>query len=222
MNADQANGLALLQLHDRRMRYSQLTMRLFVALDLDEEIRQRIQKFIDQVRDSAPNARWVSPESLHITLKFIGEVPDGRAEEIESALTPITLAPFHIVVSGTGFFPTAKAARVFWVGIDAPPVLGELATKVEDLLAIIGIPKEKRAFSPHLTVARAREASGAPGWRKGNKPNRHFTKLQEHLEKSASTDFGTMTAREFFLYRSQLSSKGSRYTKIARFGLSDN
>jgi len=73
-----------------------------------------------------------------------------------------------------------------------------------------------------LTLARAREASGAPGWRKGDKPNRQFTKLQEHLEKSASTDFGTMTAREFFLYRSQLSSKGSRYSKIARFGLSHN
>src|SRR5262249_53573553 len=117
----------LLHLLDCRMRYSQLTMRLFVALDLDEEIRQRIQKFIDQVRDSTPNARWVSPESLHITLKFIGEVPDARAKEIESALTSITVALFHITFGRTGFFPSPKAARVFWIGIEAEPAMGELA-----------------------------------------------------------------------------------------------
>jgi len=71
-----------------------------------------------------------------------------------------------------------------------------------------------------LTLARSSNASGAPGWRTGDKPNQQFAGLQEHLAKSPARSFGTMTAREFFLYRSKLSSKGSTYTKIARFQLS--
>jgi 2'-5' RNA ligase len=86
-------------------------------------------------------------------------------------------------------------------------------------LAKIGIVQEDRAFSPHLTLARTRGGSGAPGRHKEDKPNRQLAKLQEFLGTHAAPDFGTMTAREFFLYRSQLSSKGSQYTKIARFEL---
>ena len=195
-------------------------MRLFVALDIDEEIRNRIQEFTNQVRGLASHARWVAPGSLHITLKFIGERPESFVQQIESALKSVTVAPFRVEFSGAGFFPTSKAARVFWIGIEAEPGLAELASKLEDSLATLGIPKEQRAFSPHLTLARASNASGAPGWRTGDKPNQQFAGLQEHLTKSPARSFGTMTAREFFLYRSKLSSKGSTYTKIARFQLS--
>src|SRR5213594_1601538 len=142
-------------------------MRLFVALDLDEEIRRRLQQFVDEVHPLAPNARWVTPESLHVTLKFIGEKPDMVAKQIEVVLNSITIAPFRISFRGTGFFPTAKSARVFWVGISAEDGLSQFAHKVEDALAAIQIPEEQRGFSPHLTLARASGGSGAPGWRKG-------------------------------------------------------
>ena len=196
-------------------------MRLFVALDLDEEIRRNISEFVERVRKSAPDARWTSVESLHITLKFIGESPDDTVKQIEEAVGAIQSDSFEVKFSGTGFFPTPKAARVFWAGIQAERALTELAAKIEESLAGMGIPKEQRGFSPHLTLARAAGGSGAPGWRRGDKPSRQFAVLQDQLARVASPEFGTMTAREFFLYRSQLSSKGSRYTKIARFALAE-
>jgi 2'-5' RNA ligase len=194
-------------------------MRIFVALDLDEDIRKRIQQLVDEVRHFAPAARWASAESLHITLKFIGEKPESLVKLVESTLSSISVKPFRISFSGSGFFPTPRAARVFWIGIKAEANLSVLAGKIEDALATLHIPKEQRAFSPHLTLARASSGSGAPGWSKGDKPNQQLAKLQEQLNKLPPGDFGTMTAREFFLYRSQLSNKGSKYTKIARFEL---
>ncbi|HUK48589.1 MAG TPA: RNA 2',3'-cyclic phosphodiesterase [Terriglobales bacterium] len=194
-------------------------MRTFVALDLGPEIREQIQEFAEKVRPLAPAARWVSAESLHVTLKFIGEKPDAMVKKIETALASIHCEVFQIRFSGAGFFPTPRAARVFWVGIEADENLSRLAKVVDDSLSELGIEKEVRAFSPHLTLARASGGSGAPGWRKGDNSNRQFAKLQDFLGKIPAPDFGTMTAREFFLYRSQLSSKGSQYTKIARFEL---
>jgi RNA 2',3'-cyclic 3'-phosphodiesterase len=141
-------------------------------------------------------------------------------KQIEQVLSSISVAPFQVTFAGSGFFPSPKAARVFWAGITAQPNLAQLAAKIENDLASLGIEKEQRAFSPHLTLARASRGSGAPGWCKGDKPNRQFAMLQRQLEGSGAPEFGTMTAREFFLYRSQLSSKGSTYTKIARFELS--
>jgi 2'-5' RNA ligase len=143
--------------------------------------------------------------------------------DIEKALASITAEQFEISFRGHGFFPTEKAARVFWIGIEADAKLSTLAAKVEENLTSIGIAKEARAFSPHLTLARggARigSGSGAPSRRTGDRINQRFARLQHRLLERASPDFGTMTAREFFLYRSQLSPKGSQYTKIARFGL---
>jgi 2'-5' RNA ligase len=198
-------------------------MRVFVGLDIDEEIRGRIAEFVGEVRGLAPEVRWVAAESLHVTLKFIGEKPDGVVAEIEKALGMISGESFEISFRGYGFFPTVKAARVFWVGIEAGEGLGLLAGEVEQKLAEIGIAKEDRAFSPHLTLARggARigSGSGAPGRRSGDRVNQKFAKLQERLSERPSLDFGTMAAREFFLYRSQLSPKGSRYSKVARFEL---
>jgi 2'-5' RNA ligase len=194
-------------------------MRTFVALDLDPAIRQRIQNFMEEVRGLAPDVRWLCAESLHVTLKFIGEKPDAKVSQIVETLSSIGAEPFQLRFRGAGFFPTTKAARVFWIGIQAEGVLIHLARAIDESLAKIGIAKENRAFSPHLTLARASGRSGAPGPRKGDKPNRHFAKLQDFLATHPAADFGTMTAREFFLYRSQLSSKGSQYTKIAHFEL---
>jgi 2'-5' RNA ligase len=194
-------------------------MRLFVALDLDTEIRNRIQQYIDQIRALVPDVRWVPAASLHLTLKFIGEKPDAMVKQIEEALSSVRGDTFTTQVRGAGFFPNPKAARVFWVGIESQARLVQLAKSIDDVLGCIGVPTEKRAFNPHLTLARGAGGSGAAGRRKGDKPNPRFLRLQEELAKSPAPDFGTMTAREFFLYRSQLSSGGSRYTKLARFAL---
>jgi 2'-5' RNA ligase len=194
-------------------------MRIFIALDIDDAIRQRIQRFMEGVSGFAPDARWVRPESLHVTLKFIGEKPIETVEEIKRALSGIRTESIEITFRGYGFFPTAKAARVFWVGIESGPQLASLAKTVDEATFALGIPKEDHPFAPHLTLARGGGRSGAPRWRKDDTPNKNFQRLQEKLAALPTPDFGTMAAHEFFLYQSQLSRGGSRYTKIARFGL---
>ncbi len=194
-------------------------MRIFLALDLDDAIRQRIARFMEGVSNFAPDARWVKPESLHVTLKFIGEQPEPAVEAIQQSLSSLQGSAAHIHVRGHGFFPTAKSPRVFWVGIEAGPQLATLAAAIDDKMASLSIPKEDRAFSPHLTLARS--SAGSRSFRRSStaSPNRNFQRLQEKLAALPSPEFGTMTAREFFLYQSQLSPKGSKYTKLARFDL---
>lgn len=195
-------------------------MRLFVALDIDQQIRERIASFMSEMRGLAPAVRWAQPESLHITLKFIGERPDGEVKAIENVLRTILARSSQVSFRGAGFFPHEKSARVFWIGIHADAALGELAAQIEQSLVPLSIQAEKRAFSPHLTLARAGNGSGAPARQQGDRPNRRFSALQAKLAAMAAPDFGTMNAAEFFLYRSQLSSRGAQYTKIAHFALS--
>jgi 2'-5' RNA ligase len=190
-------------------------MRLFVALDLTDEIRQRIARFMEGVREFAPEPRWVRPESLHVTLKFIGETK--QMEEIHKALETVTAGGFDLSFRGTGFFPTARSARVFWIGIEADARLAKLAAAIDFALTLLGIEKESRAYSPHLTLARS--GSGRPQRSGGDKTNRQFARLQEKLAARPAPDFGTMTAREFFLYQSKLAPGGAVYSKLARFAL---
>ena len=192
-------------------------MRLFVALDIEDQIRRRIHQFMQKLLPLAPDVRSVRPESLHVTLKFIGEQPEARIEPIKSGLASISAPPCHIVFRGCGFFPTPESARVFWIGIDGGPELRQLVAAIDVALSQLGIEKEKRAFSPHLTLARAKGGSGSPAKQKSDARNRDFTTLQKNLATMPVPEFGTMTARDFFLYRSQLSSQGSRYSKIAQF-----
>jgi 2'-5' RNA ligase len=192
-------------------------MRIFIALDIDQPIRERIERFLEGVRGFAPDARWVRPESLHITLKFIGEKPLEAVEQIKSSLAQIQAGSTELAFRGYGFFPTAKSARVFWVGIQAGPELTSLAAAVDEAMLSLRIPKEDHAFSPHLTLARGSK-SGAPR-RPGDGPKVKFDRLQQKLSAMPSPEFGTMTAREFFLYESRLSRGRSQYTKLERFPL---
>jgi len=194
-------------------------MRLFIALDIDEVIRQRISRYLDGLLGFAPDARWMRPESLHVTLKFIGEQPELAVEQMKSVLSAVAADALEIRFRGYGFFPTPKSARVFWIGIEAGPELASLAASVDEKTTALGIPKEDRAFSPHLTLARASGGSASPRWREGDRANRSFQRLQQKLSVLSTPEFGTMTAREFFLYQSQLSPKGSTYTKLAKFAL---
>ncbi|MGA8151061.1 MAG: RNA 2',3'-cyclic phosphodiesterase [Terriglobales bacterium] len=194
-------------------------MRTFVALEINDSIRERIQLFMEGVRGFAPEARWVRHESLHVTLKFIGEKSADPVEQIKQSLSGIRAEPFDLTFRGYGFFPTPKAARVFWIGIEAQTPLVKLAAAVDEATAALGIPREAHLFNPHLTLARGGNRSGAPSWRKGDATNQNFRMLQEKLAKLPTPEFGTMATREFFLYESQLMRGGSRYSKIARFAL---
>jgi RNA 2',3'-cyclic 3'-phosphodiesterase len=194
-------------------------MRLFIALDIDDAIRERIMRFMEGVQPFAPDARWMKPESLHVTLKFIGEHPDSGVEQMKAALRGVSAAGTPIHFRGYGFFPTAKSVRVFWIGMEAGSELAALAARIDETTSALGIPREDRAFSPHLTLARAPGRSGSPRHLEKDRPNRAFQRLQEKLAALPASEFGTMTPREFFLYQSQLSPKGSKYTKLERFEL---
>ncbi|HWO36144.1 MAG TPA: RNA 2',3'-cyclic phosphodiesterase [Candidatus Acidoferrum sp.] len=194
-------------------------MRLFVALDLDDNIRSRIARFLDGVQGFAPGVRWVRPDSLHVTVKFIGEQPEAQVDEIKRELAGIEADHFDVNLRGYGFFPSTRAPRVFWIGIDGGSRLTSLAETVDSKLVPLQIPKEEHAYSPHLTLARSAGASGSPRQQKRDRPNQSFQRLQEKLAALPAPEFGTMTAREFFLYHSQLSPGGSKYTKLAGFNL---
>ena len=193
-------------------------MRLFVALDVDDDIRKRIERFLDGVRGFAPDLRWVRAESLHVTLKFIGEQSESQIEAIQRALDGIEADHLELNFRGYGFFPTASTPRVFWVGIEGDSKLASLAATVDRRLISLKIQKEEHSYSPHLTLARGGGRSGSPRWEK-SRANRSFQRLQEKLSALPAPEFGTMTAREFFLYQSQASPGGSKYTKLAGFRL---
>ncbi len=204
-------------------------MRIFVALDLTPEIRERLERFVDGVENFVAEARWVRPESLHVTLKFIGEKNPESVEKIKQALSSVRANAIALNFRGYGFFPTPKAPRVFWAGIEAGPELAALAKQIDEATAAVDVSREDHpySYSPHLTLARAGSrgsakntvSTGAPRWQKGDSPNQRFAKLQEKLGSLPAPEFGTMTAREFFLYESQLLRGGSRYTKIGQFAL---
>ena len=194
-------------------------MRLFLALDIPDAIRDRITLFLDGVRPFAPDARWMPPDSLHVTLKFIGEYPDDALDQLKQSLSTITAPPPQIHFRGYGFFPTPRSARVFWIGMESGPELPALAATIDATAATLGIPKEDRPYSPHLTLARGKGGSGSPRHGKHDRPNQVFQHLQEKLAPLSQPEFGTMTPREFFLYQSHLSPKGSTYAKLSAFPL---
>jgi 2'-5' RNA ligase len=200
-------------------------MRVFVAIDIEPAIRDRIFRFMDGVRESAPDARWVDAQSFHLTLKFIGERSPAEVDEIKRALAAVQAPAAAVNFRGTGFFPTPRAARVFWVRIEADNALPLLASRVDEALLRLRIPREERPFSPHLTLARGgdsrhpRGGSGRPHFRHDDKANSRFVRVQEKLATLPPPEFGAMTATEFFLYESKLSPAGAHYTKLARFPL---
>lgn len=194
-------------------------MRLFVALDINDDIRAKITRFLEGVREFAPHARWARPESLHVTLKFMGEMPEEQLERIKNSLSTIDAKKIEMQIRGHGFFPSVRAPRVFWIGIEADSTLSMLASQVQDKLSVLNIPKEDHAFNAHLTLARSGGGSGSPRRRKGDGANLNFKNLQEKLAALPAPEFGKMTAQEFVLYQSQLSPRGSKYTKLAAFPL---
>jgi RNA 2',3'-cyclic 3'-phosphodiesterase len=179
-------------------------MRIFIALDIPQEIRTGMKEYMDRARSFAPEARWARVEGLHVTLKFVGEAGDALVQQIKAALSTIQATPFEVRFESVGFFPNPKAARVFWIGVNGGDPLAGLAGKIDSELEKLGMAREEKAYHPHLTLARA---------------SSHPLRELQPLLNGPPPQFGTMTAREFFLYQSQPQKGGSKYTKLERFRL---
>jgi RNA 2',3'-cyclic 3'-phosphodiesterase len=192
-------------------------MRLFVALDIDDGIRQRLAEYMVGVKRLVPDVKWVPAESLHVTLKFIGEFPEQKLNELKQQLVMIGGHPFNLSFRSAGFFQP-RSPRVFWVGIEAGHELAALAHAVDQATAKLGVPKEERAFTPHLTLART--GSGRPQGAREDRNKPKMYELKARVEAMPAPEFGTMTAREFFLYQSKTLPQGAQYTKLERFALS--
>ena len=190
-------------------------MRLFVALDIDADIRARIADFRNQMRPLAPDVRWVGPETFHVTLQFLGETK--KLAEIQGALRLVKGPPVTLAFRDAGFFPAPKSPRVFWVGIESDQHLQELVKSIAEVLLPLGFERDKGTFKPHLTLARA--ASGRPRPVPGERSAPGLHQVRTRVEALPPVEFGTMTAREFYLYESKLSPAGAHYTKLSRYPL---
>ena len=180
-------------------------MRVFVALEIPDKIRQAIAGLIGKLEPTCRGARWVRVEGLHVTLKFIGEVPPEMVERIGAELATIRLAaPVEMSFREVGFFPHERHPRVFWVGIAGTPHLGELAAEIEGRLEPLGIPRESRPFQPHLTLARFKSEEG-------------LDRLRGALRSAGPFEFGSVRTGELHLYRSQLKPGGAEYTRLKTF-----
>jgi 2'-5' RNA ligase len=191
-------------------------MRLFVALDIDPEIRRGIAEFRDRMRPYASEVRWVGAETFHITLQFLGETE--KLDAIRRALREVRGAAIPLSFRGTGFFPTQKSPRVFWVGIDSDERMQQLAAAVGDALRPLGFQTDAGTSKPHLTLARA--GSGRPRSRPGDPVASGLRVVAAKLEGAPAEEFGSMVAREFHLFQSQLSPAGARYTRLDTYPLS--
>ncbi len=190
-------------------------MRLFVALDIEPEIRQRIAEFRNQMKAFAPDVRWVGPETFHVTLQFLGETK--KLEEIQTALSRVQGAPIQLTFRDTGFFPNPKSPRVFWVGIESDRQLQDLVNSIAAELQPLGFERDAGPYKPHLTMARS--GSGRPRPVAGEHTALGLQHVRVKLESQAPLEFGTMTAREFYLYESKTMPTGAKYTKLAWYSL---
>jgi len=180
-------------------------VRLFVALEIPSEVRKNLAALIAELRAIAPPAKWVRAQNLHVTLKFIGEVPAEKLEVIRGALSKARSdSLIRLDFRGLGFFPNERNPRVFWAGIEASANLKMLASEIESGLEKIGIAREQRPFSPHLTLARF-EMRKLP------------EKLRVAIQENAKREFGAFKAKQFHLIESKLKPSGAQYTTVQSF-----
>jgi 2'-5' RNA ligase len=185
-------------------------VRLFVALEIPSAVRDNFAALIKELRaaDAAPSktkTRWVRPENLHVTLKFIGHVEAGKLDTIRAALAEVhSSGPVEVRFRGLGFFPNEKRPRVLWAGIEVTPNLAALANEIEARLENLGIPRETREFAPHLTLARF----DPPGI---------SDRLRAAVQQNAAREFGSVRTGEFHLFESKTRPTGAEYTRLSSF-----
>lgn len=185
-------------------------MRSFIAVDLDAPLRKALGRAQDRIRAIAPKLRYVDPATIHLTLKFLGEIDPRRAPEISAALGAVAdeTRPFDFGVCELGVFSDRGGrVRVLWAGIDdADGALAAFQQRIERALDTIGFPPEQRPFSPHLTLARSRRPMQIP-------------QLTNCLEEEADTRFGAQFVESIVLYESDLTCDGPVHTPLSRHGL---
>jgi 2'-5' RNA ligase len=191
-------------------------IRTFVAIELDHAFKVALGQVQARLKSSRVSriGRWVSPDSIHLTLKFMGNVPVEQVEEIGQAVDRAceSFAPFHISLAGLGCFPNARRPRVIWIGIGGDSeTLARLQHSVDSELNRIGFKPERRSFKPHLTLARIRD--------KARPSEREEMGMLISAEQVATTV--SMTVREVSLMRSDLKPSGAVYSRLAAILLSE-
>jgi 2'-5' RNA ligase len=182
------------------------TLRTFVAIELVDPARAAVADYLATLRPT-PGVAWSQPENLHLTLKFLGNVPTATLPVLTERLADATASqgPFAISVAGVGAFPNLARPRVLWVGCKATP-LPTLAAAVDAACVRAGFAAEDRAFHPHVTLGRVRER----------------TRMRfPFLASDGARDFGASTASAIVLFASKLGSGGARYTPLATLALVD-
>jgi RNA 2',3'-cyclic 3'-phosphodiesterase len=181
-------------------------MRCFVAIELPETVRDRLADLQDQMADLGRAVRWTRPESIHLTIKFLGEVPDARVSEVCEVARRIAekYPVFDLEIAGAGCFPPRGLARIVWVGVaQPPPALFDCQRECEEAFAAMGFERENRAYSPHLTIGRANDAGLS-------------NRIRETLGQFATFSAGGFTAGELTVFQSELQRSGAVYTPLAR------
>jgi 2'-5' RNA ligase len=188
-------------------------IRSFIAIELSEEAKKGLARLRKELeRDEHKFVKWVDPGGIHLTLKFLGNIPAKRVTEITEAMEKAAqgISPFHLEISGLGAFPNLRQARVFWVGIGGEmDKLSGLQQNIDSALAALGFAKEERPFVPHLTLARIREGASPP-------ERRSFGEL---VGSTIFEDKYHVEVEAIRLMRSQLMPAGAIYTCLSVVGL---
>jgi 2'-5' RNA ligase len=180
-------------------------VRLFIAIDIPENIRTGFASLLKEFRAVAPQAKWVRAENLHVTLKFLGETEPAKLGALQNVLAGVrSPAPVNLEFRGLGFFPNEKRPRVFWAGMEASPNLKTLAADIDQAAHRLGFPLEARPFTPHLTLARF-SLPGIP------------PKLLLAVNEKKAQSFGSLRTQELHLIESKLKPTGAEYTTLQTF-----
>jgi RNA 2',3'-cyclic 3'-phosphodiesterase len=183
-------------------------VRTFLAIELDDAIRQRLAAVQERLRSQAGGVKWVEPANIHLTLKFLGEIEEDVAALVAEALAPVAagIEPFEMRAAGIGSFPPHGAPRVVWVGIqETTGRLLELHRRVERELEALDIEREDRPFAAHVTLGRVKD--------------RPDPRLRHALDARAAEDFGTQPVTHVTFFQSILSPAGPTYTALHRLKL---
>jgi len=191
------------------------SIRTFIAVELDAPIQRELEHVQNNLRRELRSGavRWVNPGSIHLTLKFLGDVPAAQLPEIKVALQKgcAAFSPFDLVVTGLGCFPGFSRPNVVWVGVQGDlATLRRLRDSVEQHVAPLGYPTEQRDFTAHLTLGRVKNASPAEARRIG-----------DAVRDAKTGDLGDLHVGEVHLIRSDLSPQGAKYTRLFTVSLEE-
>lgn len=186
-------------------------IRSFLAIELPKPILRKIEEVQAELRSAQADVRWVSPEKIHLTLKFFGSIEESRIESIfKSIEEPVRITPpFSLKVRGVGAFPSMKSPRVIWLGLVDGRSLISLQKQIETQLEKIGFQPEDRPFQPHLTLGRMKSSQG-----KGE--------LGINMEKYKEEEFGDFQVERVILFKSDLRPSGAIYTALKEMRLGEH